>query len=105
MTNTLTIVASSINGEIQDNPTTLYFKCDEVFAIGVGVVSDIDINFCKVNKAVFLIRCGDDIFGTIQFKNWAEWNDYLRLNCVDTSVILRIDGCDALVNGCNIVVR
>lgn len=99
----LSIVATTINGEIQEFPPTISIPCDLGQAEGEAVIRDFDINTCIVAVKVFLIRYGKNLFGTKQFTNVDEFRQYQAAVCQCCGNCgLTVDGCGLYFNNCNI---
>lgn len=76
-----TIIASTINGEIQEFPKRVEIPCWAAFAAGEAIIRDYDANFCIVNKKIFLLGYGKNVFGTTQFKTHMEWVKFQNTLC------------------------
>ena len=107
MRTSFSFTADTINGAIQERPKIFTLDCECVIPIGVDIVRDFDESLCIVAKRVFLIRYNQDVFGTCQFKSLEEFIQYKNLACSccqDTvECVLLINGCNATINGCNLL--
>lgn len=90
-------VADTVNGEIQEFPPTMTFTCGTVEAVGVEIIRAYTINDCIESVRVFLIRQGNNIFGSKSFKTKAEFLQYLNTSCACCQEAVR---CYLLINGC-----
>lgn len=100
------LVVEVINGEIQEFPVTMTFPCELITPVGELVIRDYDssVNFI-IAKRVFLIRFGNNVFGTTTFKTLSGFLQYQGANCgkcACTSCPALINGCYVLINGCTV---
>lgn len=103
-----TIVAKTINGAIQEFPKRIQMVCGQAQPEGMAIVRDYDDNFCIVNKRVFLIRYGGDLFGTTEFTTKAGFIQYMNniccSDCAPKNCTVKYNDCTVLFNGCRVVV-
>lgn len=103
---TIAIIAKTVNGAIQEFPPTYYFPCSQVFPEGESIIRDYDDNYCIVAQKVFLVKYGNNIFGTTQFETMTEFlaykDSYCGACCVKTCPII-IDECVLTYNGCELI--
>ena len=88
-----------INGQVQEFPTKMFFRCDLVHPVGETLVRYFDDEMCSVVKKTFYLRVGQDLFGTNQFKTVKEFRQFQSTVCCGEGVIVFIDGCSALIDG------
>jgi len=100
----MAIRASTINGEIQEFPPTYYFPCSQVHPQGEAVIRDYDDNTCIVARKVYLVEYGGNVFGTVQFDTYEEFEDYKSQSCTccGGGCVVIIGGCVLLYNGCDL---
>ena len=107
MAKSFQLSASTINGEIQEYPVLFDMPCDEVTVVGTAIVRDYDssVNFI-IAVQVLLILYKQNVFGTTEFKNAAQFYQYLEAECqcCPTICSLMINGCNATVVGCYAVI-
>lgn len=94
---TLSIIAKTINGTIQEFPPIYKFPCSQVQPAGEAVIRDYDENFCIVAKKVFLIVYNQNVFGTTQFTTDSEFWQYQRAACACCG-----GECSVNYNNCNL---
>ena len=101
---TIAIRASTINGAIQEFPPTYYFPCSQVIPQGESIIRDYDTNDCIVAKKVFLVKYGQNIFGTTQFESMVEFLLYKESYCASCciSCVIKVGNCVLLYNGCSL---
>lgn len=98
-------LADTINGAIQEFPALFYFPCDQVTPLGIQIVRDFDEDLCIIAKRVYVIRYGQDLFGSSKLNNLS---DFLQLQsagcgvCACTVCPALINGCFVLMNGCTV---
>ena len=99
----ITIIASTINGRIQEFPQTFNLKCNEVIPVDETIVRDFDSNLDIVAKRGFLVRVGEQLLGTTQFKSKEDFLKYKSVNCACCSpsedCFLYVNGCIVTING------
>ena len=106
MAKSFTIIASTINGAIQEFPKRVDMFCGQAQGEGMTIIRDYDVNFCIVNKTVFLIRYGGDVFGTTQFSSRLEFNQFMDnqcATCANRRCVLRYSGCYLEYNNCRLI--
>lgn len=91
------ILCSTINGEILENESVVSLDCDLANYVGIMNVRAYDANDCIVVKRVFVIRQGNTLFGTHEFKSIQDFLTYRDLVCF-TCLIL-FNGCYVTFNG------
>lgn len=72
---------------------------------GEAIVRDYDANFCIVNKRVFLIRYGNDVFGTTEYTTKAAFSQFMNNQCCGECVhphTLIYNDCILSYNGCDL---
>ena len=94
--NVVTIVAATIDGQIQEFPPRVDLPCNSVRAAGPSIIRDYDANFCIVAKKVFLLVYQGRTFGTTQVKTMEEWWQFKDSQC---GCFYYVDGCIASING------
>lgn len=99
-------IADTINGVIQEFPAPFYFPCDQIVPLGVQIVRDFDDDLCIVAKRVYVIRYGQDLFGSSSFNSLTGFLQYMKAlcNCCPTAINCDVlfNGCALLFNGCEI---
>lgn len=98
----MAIIAQTINGEIQEFPPTYYFPCSKVKPQGEAVIREFDTNTCIVNRRVYLVEYGGNIFGSLQFETFDEFITYKNdsCNCCNSGCSIMIDGCPISIDDC-----
>ncbi len=101
---TIAIIAKTINGAIQEFPPTYYFPCSQVFPEGESIIRDYDDNYCIVAQKVFLVKYGNNIFGTTQFDSMTEFLAYKDSYCASCcqGCVIVVDGCVLIYNDCDL---
>lgn len=98
--------ADVINGEIQETPVDFTFDCDKVLPMGEVVYRDFDsgVNFI-IAKRVFLVKYGEQTFGSTLFQTRSAYEQYVGLQCQCCPCVEcfpYINGCTITLNGCSI---
>jgi len=101
------IIADTVNGAIQEFPIVLSLPCYSVTPIGNSVVRGYTINDDIVATNVFLVKVGEDIFGTRQFNSFLNFVTYKDAICAPCSGFcsLLINNCVATINGCALLLN
>jgi hypothetical protein len=95
------IKVSTINGEFLETPQSINFDCGSVVGVGMDrqILRGYDANWCIVAKKVYLIRQGQNVYGT-DFQNKNDFQQFINSNCY--SAYFLIDGCIMTLNGCEV---
>jgi hypothetical protein len=97
------ISVKTINGQVLQDPVTMNFPCN-VVPVGESIVRYLDINFCIINKKVYLFRNGQDVFGTTIVNCLDGFNQYRGVNCgcCPELCLLEYNNCYLMYNDCTI---
>lgn len=79
-------------------------SCNEASYVGMMNVRTYDINYCIVVKQVFVIRQGNNLFGTLDFNTVTQFINYRNSICkpcafVPTCCAILYNGCYVTFNG------
>lgn len=88
-----------INGEVQENPVLIRFRCDGMVPLekAIDIVRYFDDALCQVAKRIFLFRYEQNVFGTSQFKTVADFWQWHTAMCGTNYFLL--NGCRMILNG------
>lgn len=106
MSRTITITAEVVNGSFLLKPAVYNLPCNQVHPVGFQVMRTYDQSMCVVAKNVYLLRVGENVLGTTQFKTKEQFLQYKAGQCACCSdqedCYIQVDGCYATINGCRI---
>lgn len=101
----ITIEINYNNGVLLEFPEYISVECGSVIPVGESVVRDYNTNDCIVAEKVFLFRINSNTYGTKQYNNTFEFQQFLISQCTKNCIVpcvLSYNYCDLLYNGCTL---
>lgn len=102
------VIAKAFNYAFLFKPVTYSLVCNRAVPLGITTVSAFNELEEVERKVLFLIKYGQDIIGTDQFKSVQAYWDYVNVQCaccaepiLDCGILL--NGCNLTLNGCNFI--
>lgn len=99
-----TFVADTIDGKIQQFPTTFFFDCELMQPQGEVIVREYDGNECIVAMPVFSVYYDGRLFGTKAYKSMNEFVRARQAICFGIKCRFLVNGCNMVINGCEVLV-
>lgn len=97
----LPLYVDVINGEVQEFPVKFPFQKNLMVPMGETTIRYFNDDMCSVARRTFLIRYGDDLFGTNQFKSVRDFWQWQNFSERGGGYFL-IEGCSIQIDGINI---